>query len=71
MCFTAAWLARVGRVVFGSSMREVVAETRGSQRELLVPAECMNALSGAPLALSGGVLAERCLALFREEALHG
>lgn len=71
MCFTAAWLARVGRVVFGSSMQEVEAETRGSQRELLVPAERMNALSRSPLELSGGVLAERCLELFRALEAHG
>ena len=71
MCFTAAWLARVGRLVFGSSMQEVEVETRGSQRELLVSAERMNALSGDPLSLAGGVLAERCLELFREAARHG
>ncbi|WP_437682305.1 nucleoside deaminase [Sorangium sp. So ce131] len=64
MCFTSAWLARVSRVVFGCTMREVTAATGGAQRELAVSAEWMNANSGAPLELVGGVLADRCLALF-------
>jgi biuret amidohydrolase len=67
MCFTAAWLSRVGRIVFGASMAEVKAATRGAQRELLVEASHMNALSGEPLRLQAGVLAERCLALFASE----
>ena len=36
-------------------------------RELRVPAVQMNALSGEPLALQGGVLAERCLQPFESE----
>jgi tRNA(Arg) A34 adenosine deaminase TadA len=65
MCFTSAWLARVERIVFGCSMREVALATGGAQRELMVAAEQMNALSEAPLLLESGVLAARCLALFR------
>jgi nicotinamidase-related amidase/tRNA(Arg) A34 adenosine deaminase TadA len=64
MCFTAAWLARVERIVFGASMAQVKEATRGAQRELLVEAARMNELSGQPLQLRAGVLAERCLALF-------
>ncbi|WP_437746875.1 nucleoside deaminase [Sorangium sp. So ce1504] len=64
MCFTAAWLARVSRVVFGCTMQEVTAATGGAQRELAVPARWMNESSGAPVDLVGGVLADRCLALF-------
>ncbi|MDC0681590.1 nucleoside deaminase [Sorangium atrum] len=64
MCFTAAWLARVSRVIFGCTMQEVTAATGGAQRELAVPARWMNENSGAPVDLVGGVLADRCLALF-------
>lgn len=67
MCFTASWLARVSRIVFGCTMEAVYAAIGGQQRELRVPAERMNALSGEPLVLVGGVLASRCLSLFRGE----
>jgi tRNA(Arg) A34 adenosine deaminase TadA len=64
MCFTAGWLARLSRLVFGCSMDMVYTATRGQQRELRVPAARMNALSGEPMELVGGVLAARCVALF-------
>jgi len=64
MCFTAAWLARVSRIVYGTSMDAVFHATGGAQRELRVPAAQLNAMSGEPLRLLGGVLAERCLAPF-------
>jgi tRNA(Arg) A34 adenosine deaminase TadA len=67
MCFTAAWLARVERVVFGATMEAVRVATGGAQRELLVEASRMNALSGAPIALVGGLLAARSLSLFGAE----
>jgi len=67
MCFTAAWLSRISRVVFGTSMEAVRDVTLGAQRELLISAERMNELSGAPLELVGGVLAEECLAPFGEQ----
>jgi biuret amidohydrolase len=64
MCFTAAWLARVERLVFGATMADVARVTRGAQRELMVPSARMNELSGEPLELEGGVFAERCASLF-------
>lgn len=67
MCFTAAWLSHIERIVFGASMAAVKTVTHGAQRELLIEAERMNELSGEPLRLSAGVHAERCLALFRPE----
>jgi tRNA(Arg) A34 adenosine deaminase TadA len=67
MCFTASWLARISRIVFGCTMEAVHAVTGGQQRELRVAAEKMNALSGEPLMLVGGVLASRCLSLFSGE----
>lgn len=66
MCFTSAWLARVSRIVFGSTMDAVHDTTRGAQRELRVSAATMNANSGEPLDVSGGVLSEDCLRLFRD-----
>ena len=64
MCFTAAWLARVGRIVFGTTMEAVFQATGGAQRELRFPAANLNAASGEPLILVGGLLAQRCLAPF-------
>ncbi len=66
MCFTAAWLARVSRIVYGCTMAEV-ASVVPSQREVTVPITVMNAATAEPLVLEGGVLAADCLALFRTE----
>ena len=64
MCFTAAWLARMSRIVYGCTIEEVKALCE-SQRELPMTVEAMNAASGEPLELVGGVLASECLAQFR------
>jgi tRNA(adenine34) deaminase len=69
MCFTAAWLARLSRIVFGATMAEVSVVTRGNQRELSVPAWKINELGPESIALKGGVLRAECLTLFhRPEA---
>ncbi|HYQ45654.1 MAG TPA: nucleoside deaminase [Polyangiaceae bacterium] len=68
MCFTAAWLSRVQTIVFGTSMEAVFVATAGQQRELHIPAAKMNTLSGEPLDLRGGVLAEQCLRPFQSAA---
>jgi tRNA(Arg) A34 adenosine deaminase TadA len=67
MCFTAAWLARVSRIVYGCTMAEVAAVVP-SQREVTVPVTVMNAATVEPLALEGGVLAADCLEMFRMES---
>jgi len=69
MCFTAAWLAHVPRIVYGTTMDAVIERTRGEQRELRVPATVLNALSREPLVLRGGVLAKQCLEPFEPGAL--
>lgn len=66
MCFTAAWLARVTRIVYGCTMADVAA-VAGSQREVPVTVATMNASTPEPLALEGGVLAAECLAMFTAE----
>lgn len=65
MCFTAAWLARVSRIVFGSTMAEVIRATGGKQRELAVGAAEMNRHGGSQLRLVRGMLRRECNALFR------
>lgn len=64
MCFTTAFLARVSRIVYGTTMAAVAARTGGAVRELAVPVEQMNALAGGSLELRGGVLAGACLEMF-------
>jgi tRNA(adenine34) deaminase len=71
MCFTAAWLAHVPRIVFGATMQAVSDKTAGEQRELRVPATVLNALSREPLILRGGVLAQACLEPFTRTGLGG
>jgi tRNA(Arg) A34 adenosine deaminase TadA len=64
MCYGTAWLARVDAIVFGTTMARVAELTGAAQRELRIPVETMNSLSGEPLELLGGVLADECLRLF-------
>jgi tRNA(Arg) A34 adenosine deaminase TadA len=71
MCFTAAWLARVPRIVYGATMEAVFEATAGAQRELRVPASVLNALAPEPLILDGGVLAQQCLRPFARAAALG
>ncbi len=69
MCFTAAWLARVSRIVWGSTMAEVAAIMGPGQRELSVSAIKMNELGGNQIEVRGGVRADDCLALFKSTLL--
>jgi tRNA(adenine34) deaminase len=64
MCFTTNWLARVDRIVWGATMKEVSDLTDAAVRELAVPTEQMNELGGRQVVLNGGVLRDECLALF-------
>ena len=64
MCFTTSWLARVGRIVWGATMREVAEATRDAVHELAVPAARMNELGGGQVVILGGVLRDGCLGLF-------
>lgn len=69
MCFTAAWLARISRIVYGTTMSAVAAATQGAQRELMVPVEQMNASSGDPIEVIGGIDGHACLSLFSAGAI--
>ena len=69
MCFTAAWLAKVSRIIYGASMAEVARRTANAQREVTVPVEQMNALSGNEIEVIGGVASQACLELFSPGAI--
>ncbi|HEV7300679.1 MAG TPA: nucleoside deaminase [Tepidisphaeraceae bacterium] len=66
MCFTTSWLARVDRIVWGATMKEVADLTGNAVRELAVPTEHMSDLGGQQVAIQGGVLRDECLALFSQ-----
>jgi tRNA(Arg) A34 adenosine deaminase TadA len=69
MCFTAAWLARISRIVYGTTMSAVAAATRGAQHEVMVPVEQMNAFSGNQIEVIGGIDGHACLSLFSASAI--
>jgi tRNA(adenine34) deaminase len=69
MCFTAAWLARISRIVYGTTMAAVAAATQGAQREVMVPVEQMNAFSGNQIEVIGGIDGHACLNLFSASAV--
>lgn len=69
MCFTAAWLARVSRIVYGTTMAAVAAATQHAQREVMVPVERMNAFSGNQIEVIGGIDDHACLSLFSASAV--
>lgn len=70
MCFTAAWLARISRIVYGSTIQDIYELTGGGQREIRIPVTEMNARSGEPVQLEGGVLLQECLALFHPKEVQ-
>src|SRR5260370_34534327 len=45
MCSTAAWLARISRIVYGPTMGAVAAATQGAHREVLGPGGEVKAFS--------------------------
>jgi tRNA(Arg) A34 adenosine deaminase TadA len=64
MCYTAAWLARITTIVYGTTMARVHEHVGGQQRELRIAVETLNAMNPEPLLLIGGIAADECLALF-------
>jgi tRNA(Arg) A34 adenosine deaminase TadA len=64
MCFTAAWLSHVSRIIYGATMSAVADATKGAQREVNVAVDRMNAMSSNEIAVAGGVLEAECLELF-------
>lgn len=64
MCFTACWLARCRRLVYGTTMAEVAALTGGKPEELRYPAARLNHFPDRRLEIVGGVLRDECLSLF-------
>ena len=71
MCFTAAWLSKISCIVYGTTMTAVAVATGGGQREVNVPVEKMNEMSGGEVRVVGGVLEEECLGMFREKKIEG
>jgi tRNA(Arg) A34 adenosine deaminase TadA len=69
MCYGAAWLARIGTIVYGTSMAAVAAVAGQAQRELRIDVGTMNAMSPEPLLLVGGIAAGACLSLFETGAV--
>ena len=67
MCFTAAWLARVSRLVIGCIMTDVQEAARGRRRELTIPAAEMARLARGSMLLVNGVLATDYLARFQHQ----
>ena len=67
MCFTSAWLTGIRRIVMGTSMAAVYMRSGKRHREMPLPAAVLNDRVGGTIELIKGVLAEECLALFREE----
>jgi len=63
MCFTACWLARCSRLVYGTSMAEVAAITGGQPQELRYPAARLNHFPDRQIDIVGGVLRDECLTL--------
>lgn len=66
MCFTTAWLARVGRIVAGTNMADVHEKGQGEISEMPVTMQQMNKAGGNRIEVTDDILADECLALFDE-----
>jgi len=64
MCFSAAWTARLSRLVFGITMRELKAGYPESMDEIVIDSFALNKLGSRQLEIVGGVLRDDCLALW-------
>ena len=63
MCLAAIHWSKIGRVVYGAAIADAAA---AGFSEMRVPARELARLSGSPLVVEGGLLAEECRALFAE-----
>ena len=64
MCFSAAWWARVSRLVYGTTMAELKALRDDSMDEIMGPPQAMNRLVERKIEVVSGVLHAECLALW-------
>jgi len=69
LCFTALWLSKVGTIVFGSTVSDVLEIASDIQRELNIPAEFMNNKSGNQIKIIKDVLREECIQLWKNHKL--
>jgi guanine deaminase len=63
MCFAACHWARIDRIVYGATIADAIA---AGFHELNVSCEHLRQHGGSPVRLTAGVLAETCVALFRQ-----
>ena len=68
MCFAAIHWARLDRIGFGASIADA---QRTGFHELAISNEQMKKLGPSPLAITPGVLADECAALFAEYLARG
>jgi len=66
MCYTAAWLARIGTLVYATTMEEVHQILGDQQRELRMPVSELNRWSDTPMALHAGVMRDDALQRFED-----
>jgi tRNA(adenine34) deaminase len=64
MCFQAAWWARMSRLVFGASMRELVALHPEVIEEVVIDSASLNEIAQRRLVLVAGVRRRECLDLW-------
>lgn len=63
MCFSAIHWARIGKVYFGTTIKDA---KKVGFNEMMIPDEKMKKMGKSGVKIIGGVLREECLALFSE-----
>ena len=63
MCFSAAWWARISKLVYGASLVDVI---KLGNRQINVSSQFLNKNASYQMQITGGVLEEECLELFKE-----
>ena len=64
MCFTAAWWANIGEIIFGMDLED---SSKLVGQELEVKSEFLNKVGGEKINIKGGVLREDIIKLFNKK----
>lgn len=66
LCFTALWLSKVSKIVFGSYISDVLKITGDSQRELNISAESMNNQGKNQIKIIKEISREKCIKIWED-----
>lgn len=62
MCFSAAWWAKISRIVFGLAISDIITE---GKRQMDITCKSLNKSAGSKIEIRGNICKKECLKLFK------